>query len=559
MSDVRSGRVIAGKYRLEAILARGGMGSVWRARHEMLETPVAIKFIGTDVFALPEARRRFEREAKAAALLQSPHVVRIHDYGLEGDLPYLVMELLEGEDLGTTLKRQGKLDAEDTSNIVFQVARALRRAAEAGIVHRDLKPSNVFVIHDDEEDLVKVLDFGIAKAPRGLRSDDESTRKGAIIGSPRYMSPEQARGSPLVDPRSDLWSLAVIAYRAVTGELPFQSLDMTDLIVKICTEDPIPPSKIDPTLGPEMDAFFAKALDRHPDRRFQTAKELAAAFAVAAGQPPPSVSSRRILVRHPSGQLLVPDSGQVGRFGARPRPRRRPRPPSPRRSPPRPRRARPSWTGPRRAAIPPASPPSRRPRCPKPHPRARARRASRPCRRARRRLTPAASTCRRPARGAPPRPKLVRRRGARRRRGGAPERAPAPRAVAAPSASPRDERRAPGRLPGAERPARRAERAPRRPRSGAGQRRAPRGPAAHRVAGVPLDAARAHRAHRARRARRPPEDRRQEEARHPRHLIHLTPQSGFRWSDGHVTPCQHSSSPSICPPPAKQRAGREGG
>jgi serine/threonine-protein kinase len=308
MSDVRSGRVIAGKYRLESVLARGGMGSVWRARHVMLETPVAIKFIGADVFSLPEARRRFEREAKAAALLQSPHVVRIHDYGLEGDLPYLVMELLTGEDLGMTLKRQGKLPPEDTANIVFQVARALRRAAEAGIVHRDLKPSNVFIIHDDDEDLVKVLDFGIAKAPRGLRSDDESTRKGAIIGSPRYMSPEQARGSPLVDPRSDLWSLAVIAYRAVTGDLPFQSLDMTDLIVKICTEDPIPPTRIDPALGPEMDVFFARALDRNPDRRFQTAKELASAFAVAAGQPPPSVSSRRILIRHPSWQLEVPES-----------------------------------------------------------------------------------------------------------------------------------------------------------------------------------------------------------------------------------------------------------
>ena len=249
------------------MLARGGMGSVWRARHVLLETPVAIKFIGADVFALQEARRRFEREAKAAALLQSPHVVRIHDYGLEGDVPYLVMELLEGEDLGEALKRRGKLTPEETANIVIQVARALRRAAEAGIVHRDLKPSNVFILRDDDdEDLIKVLDFGIAKAPRDLRGDDDATRKGAVIGSPRYMSPEQARGSPLVDPRSDLWSLGVIAYRAVTGELPFQSLDMNDLLVKICSEDPTPPSQIDRLLGPEMDDFFACALDRNPDQ-----------------------------------------------------------------------------------------------------------------------------------------------------------------------------------------------------------------------------------------------------------------------------------------------------
>src|SRR5689334_20569937 len=137
MSDVQSGMVIARKYRLEAAIARGGMGSVWRARHVLLDTPVAIQFIGADVIALPEARRRFEREAKAAALLQSPHVVRILDYGAEGDFPYLVMELLNGEDLGATLKREGKLSPEDVANMVFQVARALRRAAEAGIVHRD--------------------------------------------------------------------------------------------------------------------------------------------------------------------------------------------------------------------------------------------------------------------------------------------------------------------------------------------------------------------------------------------------------------------------------------
>ena len=126
-------------------------------------------------------------------------------------------------------------------SVVTQVARALRRAAEAGIVHRDLKPSNVFLVQGDYEDeeLVKVLDFGIAKAPT-LHADDDATKAGSVIGSPRYMSPEQARGSRLVDPRSDLWSLAVIAYRALTGQLPFQSMDMLELIDKICTETPDP-------------------------------------------------------------------------------------------------------------------------------------------------------------------------------------------------------------------------------------------------------------------------------------------------------------------------------
>ena len=245
-------------------------------------------------FGLQEARRRFEREAKAAAFLKSAHVVQIHDYGVEGDLPYLVMELLTGEDLGERLKRRERLTPRETASIVTQVARALRRAADAGIVHRDLKPSNVFIVAgDDDEELVKVLDFGIAKAPR--LDTTEQTSVGAIIGSPRYMSPEQARASPLVDPRSDLWSLGVIAYRALTGVYPFDSKEMTDLIVKICTETPVPPSALDPSLDPEMDAFFVRALARDPAERFQTAREMAAAFALAAGEPPSSMTSRSLL------------------------------------------------------------------------------------------------------------------------------------------------------------------------------------------------------------------------------------------------------------------------
>jgi serine/threonine-protein kinase len=284
--------VIAGKYRLESSLAQGGMGSVWRARHMTLDTALAVKFISADVAAREEARRRFEREAKAAAMLQSPHVVQIYDYGMDGDTPYLVMELLAGEDLAARLKRLRQLSPDETSVIVTQVARALRRAAEAGIVHRDLKPSNVFIVQgEDDEELIKVLDFGVAKAPRTLHPDDDTTKLGAVIGSPRYMSPEQARGSPLVDPRSDLWSLAVIAYRALTGELPFNGTDVTDLVLKICSEPAAPPSSVEPSLGPEVDAFFARALDRDPAARFQTAREFARAFAVAAGLPPTSTQT----------------------------------------------------------------------------------------------------------------------------------------------------------------------------------------------------------------------------------------------------------------------------
>jgi len=288
MGAIRIGAVIAQKYQLEAPLARGGMGSVWAARHVSLGRRLAIKFISPEVAGRDDVRTRFDREARAAASLQSPHVVQIHDYGIDDDVPYLVMELLDGEDLGERLSTRGRLQAGDTLNLVRQVARALRRLGEAGIVHRDLKPSNLFIVRGDDDDgeIVKLLDFGIAKVPRLAPGD--FTRSGVMIGSPRYMSPEQARGSPLVDHRSDLWSLSVIAYRAMTGRMPFHGADVAALVVNVCNETPPPPSRIDAALGPEIDAFFAKALARAPDDRFQTARELVVALEDAMGEPPVS-------------------------------------------------------------------------------------------------------------------------------------------------------------------------------------------------------------------------------------------------------------------------------
>jgi serine/threonine-protein kinase len=300
--------VIAGKYRLEEALASGGMGSVWRARHLGLDTTLAVKFISAATVTHRDARLRFEREAKAAALLQSPHVVHIHDYGVEGDVPYLVMELLIGEDLGARLKREKRLSLPETVSIVTQVARALRRAAEAGIIHRDLKPGNIFIIDGEEDEaLVKVLDFGIAKT-QAVDAGDDSTKTGMVLGSPRYLSPEQARGSKLIDPRSDLWSLAVIAYRALTGQVPFQSTDMAKLINSICFDTPISPSQLQPTLGPEIDAFFVRALERDPERRFQTAREMAVALAVATGEPSSTAASTRLRPALPSGEPTWLDS-----------------------------------------------------------------------------------------------------------------------------------------------------------------------------------------------------------------------------------------------------------
>jgi serine/threonine-protein kinase len=283
VSSIGAGTVIAGKYRVEKLLAKGGMGAVWVARHTRLNLVVAIKFIETGDAASAEARVRFDREAKVLARIKSPHVVHISDYGVEDGTPYLAMELLKGEDLDEKLKREGRLSPAATSIILSQICKGLRAAHDAGLVHRDLKPGNIFVARDDDGvEIVKILDFGIAKAVLpGVTKD--ATETGAIIGSPRYMSPEQVRNSKRVDHRSDLWSLGVILFRCVTGRVPFAAGEIAVLILQICAE-PIPaPSSIDPALGPAMDHFFARALARNPDERFQSARELADAFAAAAG------------------------------------------------------------------------------------------------------------------------------------------------------------------------------------------------------------------------------------------------------------------------------------
>src|SRR5262249_22596563 len=156
--------ILAGKYRLIRELGKGGMGSVWMAEHLTLKSPVAVKLIDPEIATNPDAVARFLREARAAAALRSPHVVQILDYGADGAAPYIAMELLEGESLGQRLLRLGRLSPAETSRIMTHVARAIGRAHDAGIVHRDLKPENVFVVKNDEEEIAKVLDFGIAKS-----------------------------------------------------------------------------------------------------------------------------------------------------------------------------------------------------------------------------------------------------------------------------------------------------------------------------------------------------------------------------------------------------------
>ncbi|HEY5375090.1 MAG TPA: protein kinase [Polyangiaceae bacterium] len=268
-------RVLVGRYRLDERLGAGGMGSIWRAQHLVLAAPVAVKLIDREAVPDEETLGRFMREAQSAATLRSPHVVQILDYGVDDKLPFIVMELLDGENLAQRLRRLGRLPSGDTARIITHIGRAVGRAHEAGIVHRDLKPENVFLIRNEDEEIAKVLDFGVAKVQTAALGGEQGTRTrtGSILGTPYYMSPEQAQGNKTVDHRSDLWSLGVIAFECLTGRRPFYSDGLGDLVLQICIRDiPIPSETGSVPIG--FDAWFARAVARDPDARFQSAREL---------------------------------------------------------------------------------------------------------------------------------------------------------------------------------------------------------------------------------------------------------------------------------------------
>ena len=284
MAELQENMVVADRFRLVRMIGRGGMGSVWQAMHLGLDTPCAVKFIEGELANVAEAHARFEREAKAAAQLRHPNVVQIFDHGVWQGRPYIAMELLEGEDLGKRLTRSGgRITPPEVNFVIQQVCRALGRAHQAGVVHRDLKPDNIFVVKDDDRDIVKILDFGVAKSA-SQTLDGSNTKTGAMLGTPYYMSPEQAQGIKSVDSRSDLWSLAVIVFQCLTGRLPFESEALGDLLVKIIVS-PIPtPSTYSPLVPLGFDQWWAKAADRNPDNRYPNAKAFAESLSMSLGQ-----------------------------------------------------------------------------------------------------------------------------------------------------------------------------------------------------------------------------------------------------------------------------------
>jgi serine/threonine-protein kinase len=305
------GMTIANRFRLDRHLGQGGMGSVWMAWHLTLNIEVAIKFIDPQYVSNRDAWSRFSQEAMAAAKIKSPHVVSVLDFGTdEHHRPYLAMELLQGEELASLLEREPVLPVPMVARIITQACKGLARAHSARIIHRDIKPDNLFLCEDEDGFLLKILDFGIAKmTSTGISTHRTGT--GQVLGTPLFMSPEQAYGNRPVDHRSDLYSLAVVAYRCLTGYVPFQSDGVGELIVAITTQTPRPPSHLRAGLPPGLDPWFQRALAKDPELRFRSAKEMADSFSVACGMTP-SVESTAQFSALNAADLTGPLSGPLG-------------------------------------------------------------------------------------------------------------------------------------------------------------------------------------------------------------------------------------------------------
>jgi serine/threonine protein kinase len=280
-SPVRAGQVVDRKYRVDGVLGAGGMGIVVSAMHLALDEPVALKFMThADGRGDATSRARFLREAKAARKLTSAHVARVFDVGqLPSGEPYIVMELLKGDDLARHLRVHGRLSAADTVKYVLQVCDAIREAHALGIIHRDLKPQNLFLTErPGSNPIIKVLDFGIAKSLETTAPDGALTASQGVVGSPVYMSPEQLRASKHVDERTDIWSLGVIMFELLSGKVPFVGDSVVELGMRIMT---VPaPSLIE--LRAELPAGLAdivqRCLEKEPEKRFQTIDTLAGAL-----------------------------------------------------------------------------------------------------------------------------------------------------------------------------------------------------------------------------------------------------------------------------------------
>ncbi len=289
--DPLLGREIDGKYRIVRLCGRGGMGSVYEGINIAIGKRLALKFIDPEVASNQDGIERFLREARAASAAESSHIVQVFDVSQRRDqAAYIVMEFLRGEDLGARLRRVGRLGLDETLHIAIQTLQGLRRAHEVGIVHRDLKPDNVFLVDaDDDPSFVKIVDFGISKITERKVTTLEPktlTQKGMVLGTPFYMSPEQAQGLTNLDGRADLWAVGAMLFQCLTGKAPFGGDTYEQVIIAICTTD-APRVK---SLVPDMPSCLADVIDKSLHRslacRFSSAEEFIEALRGATQSSP---------------------------------------------------------------------------------------------------------------------------------------------------------------------------------------------------------------------------------------------------------------------------------
>ena len=282
--ELQPGTWITPNVRLIRPLKEGGMSSVWAAADMRLHTQVAVKFLSPKLITDQNTRGRFEREAQLSRQIESPHLVHTYDHGvLPNSTPYIVMEWLEGESLKERLEREGRFRPRDALSVTGQLCRALSKAHSMGVVHRDVKPDNVFVLRSERDILVKLLDFGIAKRIKP-GYDSVVTDKHETLGTPAYMSPEQLRHASRVDPRADLWSVAVLAYRMLLGVNPFSGPDYPALLLAICEASYRPPTTYDKRWPRALDAWFQRSFRIDRDQRFRSADEASTSLALAIAE-----------------------------------------------------------------------------------------------------------------------------------------------------------------------------------------------------------------------------------------------------------------------------------
>ncbi len=317
--DPLLGRVFEGKYRLDSQLGGGGMGTVYRATHLLIDRPVALKVLSQRFVGDQTAQQRFRREARAAGRMQHPNAVTVTDFGATEDgYLYIVMELLEGRTLRDLLAHEAPLDPARAVSIILQTASAVAAAHDAGLIHRDLKPANIFIVQRPNiPAMVKVLDFGVAKFMVEEQDDDYNTltQVGAIIGTPRYMSPEQCSGAASLTPASDVYSLGIILYEMLTGVAPFNADTPLAVALKQVTQSPQPPREIIPSLPEPVERLVLHALTKDPTRRPANAEEFrkevlatADALGLEHAESPNVTTFERLRsagTESPSGRLVI--------------------------------------------------------------------------------------------------------------------------------------------------------------------------------------------------------------------------------------------------------------